>query len=187
MYCYGLATLAAGSLLGAQAPAQTPKPQKCAGAAGELRRRGLRRLRPGAGGGPLGGRLRQEPGEGGLPAAGGRPAGEIETFERRADAPASIAVFQDLLGSMENGGKLGPEPGGGALLPRQGAPGDEFALATFASGNTQVEVPFTANLATLRESVGLWRAGGTTASTTRCRSCPRSPRRGTTRNGSRSL
>jgi len=45
----------------------------------------------------------------------------------------------------------------------QAKPGDELALATFASGNIQVEVPFTENLSTLREAVGLWEASGTTA------------------------
>lgn len=92
----------------------------------------------------------------------GRPA-EVESFERRADAPASIAVFQDLSGSMENGGKLELSRDVVRYFLDKALPGDEIALATFASGTTEVEVPFTSNLAALRESVGLWRASGTTA------------------------
>jgi Ca-activated chloride channel family protein len=88
---------------------------------------------------------------------------EVESFERRADAPASVAVFQDLSGSMENGGKLELSRDVVRYFLDKALPGDEFALATFASGNTQVEVPFTANLATLREALGTWQASGTTA------------------------
>src|SRR5882757_10407313 len=35
----------------------------------------------------------------------GKPVA-IESFERRADAPASVILLQDLSGSMANGGKL---------------------------------------------------------------------------------
>ena len=42
-------------------------------------------------------------------------------------------------------------------------PGDEYALATFASGRTTVEVPFTEDHGAHREAVSLWRAYGTTA------------------------
>jgi Ca-activated chloride channel family protein len=87
----------------------------------------------------------------------------IESFERRADAPASIAVFQDLSGSMENGGKLETSRAVVRYFLDNAQAGDELALATFASGTTQVEVPFTSDISALREAVGLWRAYGTTA------------------------
>jgi Ca-activated chloride channel family protein len=87
----------------------------------------------------------------------------IESFEQRADAPASIAVFQDLSGSMANGGKLGLSQDVVRYFLDKAVPGDELALATFASGRTLVEVPFTADISALREAVGLWQAYGTTA------------------------
>jgi len=92
----------------------------------------------------------------------GRPAA-IESFEQRADAPASVAVFQDLSGSMQNGGKLELSRDVVRYFLDQAKPGDELALATFASGNIQVEVPFTENISTLRQAVNLWEAYGTTA------------------------
>jgi len=87
----------------------------------------------------------------------------IESFEQRADAPASIAVFQDLSGSMQNGAKLELSRSVVRYFLDQAQQGDELALATFANGKTQVEVPFTADIAALREAVGLWQASGTTA------------------------
>jgi Ca-activated chloride channel family protein len=92
----------------------------------------------------------------------GRPAA-IESFEQRADAPASVAVFQDLSGSMQNGGKLELSRDVVRYFLDQAKPGDELALATFASGTIEVEVPFTGNVSALREAVGLWEAYGTTA------------------------
>lgn len=87
----------------------------------------------------------------------------VDSFERRADAPASVAVFQDLSGSMENGAKLELSRGVVRYFLDKALAGDEFALATFASGDLQVEVPFTADLAAVRESVQGWKAYGTTA------------------------
>jgi len=87
----------------------------------------------------------------------------VDSFERRADAPASVAVFQDLSGSMENGAKLELSRSVVRYFLDKALAGDEFALATFASGDLQVEVPFTADLATVRESVQGWKAYGTTA------------------------
>ena len=92
----------------------------------------------------------------------GRPEA-IESFEQRADAPASIAVFQDLSGSMQTGGKLDLSRDVVRYFLDQAKTGDELALATFASGTIEVEVPFTENVSTLREAVGRWEASGTTA------------------------
>jgi len=92
----------------------------------------------------------------------GRPV-VVESFEARADAPASVAVFQDLSGSMENGAKLDLGREVVRFFLDKALPGDELAIATFASGETQVDVPFTQNLGTVREAIGLWKAWGTTA------------------------
>lgn len=86
----------------------------------------------------------------------------IESFEYRSEAPASVVVLQDLSGSME---------GQSIVLSRlavdfflgKALPGDEFAVATFASGSTQVDVPFTTEIATVREAVRIWKPWGTTA------------------------
>jgi Ca-activated chloride channel homolog len=86
----------------------------------------------------------------------------IESFEYRSEAPASVLVLQDLSGSME-GTSLTLSREAVRFFLGKALPGDEFALATFASGSTQVEVPFTSELATLQESVRLWKGWGTTA------------------------
>jgi VWFA-related protein len=86
----------------------------------------------------------------------------IDSFERRADAPASIVFLQDLSGSMA---------GRSLDLSRQvvdyflgkAAEGDEFAIASFASDSGRVDVPFTPDRTALRESVASWKAYGTTA------------------------
>ena len=83
-----------------------------------------------------GARLRARPRPGGLPAARRRPAGRHR--ELREPAPrrrVSLVFLQDLSGSMGTGrqdGQLSREAvAASSTTPR---PGDEFALATFASG-----------------------------------------------------
>lgn len=92
----------------------------------------------------------------------GRPAA-IDSFERRAEAPASVLLLQDLSGSMENGGRLELSREVVRFFTGHALPGDEFAVATFAGGDVGVEVPFTAELSVLRESSEAWTAWGTTA------------------------
>jgi Ca-activated chloride channel family protein len=92
----------------------------------------------------------------------GRPAA-VESFEKRADAPASVAVFQDVSGSMENGSKLELSREVVRYFIGKALPGDELAIASFASGETQIDVPFTSDLAAVREAVDAWKAYGTTA------------------------
>lgn len=92
----------------------------------------------------------------------GRPA-LIDSFERRAEAPASVLLLQDLSGSMENGGRLELSREVVRFFTGHALPGDEFAIATFAGGDVGVEVPFTAELPVLRESSEAWTAWGTTA------------------------
>lgn len=92
----------------------------------------------------------------------GRPV-PIASFERRAEAPLSLVFLQDMSGSMANGGKLDASQLAIDYFLDSARFGDEFALATFGGGLTQVDVPFTEELATLRESVASWEAYGTTA------------------------
>lgn len=87
----------------------------------------------------------------------------IESFEQRAEAPASVMVLQDLSGSMENGGNIELSREAVRFFLDKALPGDEFAVATFASGSMQVEVPFTAEIPVVREAIQGWKAWGTTA------------------------
>jgi VWFA-related protein len=73
---------------------------------------------------------------------------KIESFERRAEAPASVVFLQDLSGSMANAGRLD--------VSRE-------VINSFAGGDVGVEVPFTADLTVLREASQAWTAWGTTA------------------------
>lgn len=91
----------------------------------------------------------------------GKPV-KIDSFERRSDAPASIVFLQDVSGSME-GSSLDASRQAVRFFLDQSMKGDEFAIATFASGKGQVDVPFTSDLTVLREAVGSWKGYGTTA------------------------
>jgi VWFA-related protein len=87
----------------------------------------------------------------------------IESFESGPTAPLSLIVLQDLSGSMENLGKLDTSRRAIEHFFDRSLPADEFALASFAGGTTEVEVPFTEDMEALRESIGLWQGWGTTA------------------------
>jgi Ca-activated chloride channel homolog len=87
---------------------------------------------------------------------------KIDSFERRADAPASIVFLQDVSGSME-GSSLDASRAVARFFLDKSMKGDEFAIATFASGEGQIDVPFTSDLSVLREAVGAWKGYGTTA------------------------
>lgn len=87
----------------------------------------------------------------------------IDTFERRAEAPLSVVFLQDLSGSMGSGGRLEASREVVRTFLETAHGGDEFALASFAGGLSQVDVPFTDDLRTLREAIAAWEAYGTTA------------------------
>ena len=92
----------------------------------------------------------------------GRPV-KIREFERRAEAPWSVVILQDVSGSMAESGKLEASRQALGLFLERGFPGDELAVASFAGGTTQVEVPFTTDLGAVREAMAAWEAYGTTA------------------------
>lgn len=92
----------------------------------------------------------------------GRPVA-IRDFERRAEAPISLVVLQDVSGSMEALGKLAASRRAITRLIGQARPGDELALASFAGESARVDVPFTEDHAALQEAVASWEAYGTTA------------------------
>lgn len=85
----------------------------------------------------------------------------FESFERRNDAPISVVFLQDLSGSMV-GEKLEASREVVRYFLDSASIADEFAIASFAGGETYVEVPFTSDLDALRQSLATWEAYGTT-------------------------
>jgi len=92
----------------------------------------------------------------------GRQA-RIQDFEPRAEVPRSLVFLQDLSGSMAIGGRLEASREAVGYFLDRAKFGDEFAIATFAGQTTAVDVPYTEEIATLRESVAGWEAYGRTA------------------------
>jgi Ca-activated chloride channel family protein len=84
-------------------------------------------------------------------------------FEPRGEAPWSVVFLQDLSGSMGVGGRLEASHEAIDYFLDAARPGDEFALATFAGEDTNIDVPFTEDLLALRESVDSWEGYGKTA------------------------
>lgn len=91
----------------------------------------------------------------------GQPTPIVE-FERRAEAPLSLLFLQDLSGSMGLVNKLEASQWAARFFLDAAKYGDEFAIVTFGSGTTQVDVPFTEELDPLRESVASWNGWGKT-------------------------
>jgi Ca-activated chloride channel family protein len=87
----------------------------------------------------------------------------IESFDSSTDVPLSLVWLQDLSGSMANGGKLAAGRRALELFLTRSQPSDTFALATFAGGRLEVEVPFTSDRQALREAADRWRGWGTTS------------------------
>jgi VWFA-related protein len=92
----------------------------------------------------------------------GRPAA-FDSFESRADAPASLVLLQDLSGSMDAGNRLTWSRDAARFFLDSAASGDEFAIATFSEGEQRIDVPFTKDLGALREAVATWKPWGKTA------------------------
>lgn len=92
----------------------------------------------------------------------GKPV-KIESFEKRAEAPASVVFLQDLSGSMANAGKLQQSQQVVRYFLDRALTGDEYAIASFAGLGMEVEVPFTSQITTVREAVAAWKPYGTTA------------------------
>jgi VWFA-related protein len=92
----------------------------------------------------------------------GKPV-KIESFENDASAPVSLVFLQDLSGSMAEPGKMESARGTLDCFLDTARKTDELALASFASGSTQVDVPLTSDASALRESMAVWEPWGTTA------------------------
>lgn len=91
----------------------------------------------------------------------GKPV-KIESFENDSGAPLSLVFLQDLSGSMAEPGKMASSREAFDCFLDTARDGDEIALATFASGQTEIDVPLSRNAAPLREAMELWEPYGTT-------------------------
>jgi Ca-activated chloride channel family protein len=87
----------------------------------------------------------------------------FQDFEPRGEAPWSLVFLQDLSGSMGIGGRLEASQQTLDYFLESARPGDEFALATFAGEDTNIDVPFTEDIGPVRESVASWEGYGKTA------------------------
>jgi VWFA-related protein len=91
----------------------------------------------------------------------GRPV-EIESFENDSGAPLSLVFMQDLSGSMAETEKMASSRETLDCFLDTARQSDELALATFAGGQTAIDVPLTSDVAAVRESMELWEPYGTT-------------------------
>lgn len=91
----------------------------------------------------------------------GRPVA-IESFDSSHDAATSLVWLQDISGSMANGGKLEASREAFRYFIERAREEDEVAIATFAGGLIEVEVPFTSDREALLEAAERWRGYGTT-------------------------
>jgi VWFA-related protein len=91
----------------------------------------------------------------------GRPIA-IESFEDDLRAPMSLVFLQDLSGSMADPGKMAASREALDCFIDTLRSGDEMALASFASGRTEVDVPLAREGTALREAMALWKPWGTT-------------------------
>ena len=86
----------------------------------------------------------------------------IESFEDDLDAPLSLIFLQDLSGSMADPGKMETSTESLDCFVDTLRSGDEMALASFASGRTEVEVPLAREPTAIREAMAMWEPWGTT-------------------------
>jgi VWFA-related protein len=91
----------------------------------------------------------------------GKPV-KIESFENDSGAPLSLVFLQDLSGSMAEAEKMASSRESLDCFLDTARKADEVALATFAGGQTEIDVPLTNDVATIRESMSLWEPYGTT-------------------------
>jgi Ca-activated chloride channel family protein len=87
----------------------------------------------------------------------------IQSFDENSEAPTSLVLLQDLSGSMSTNRRIERSQEVARFFLSHALPGDEFAIATFANGRGQVEVPFTTDASALEDAVSRWEGYGTTA------------------------
>lgn len=88
---------------------------------------------------------------------------DFESFQPSVENPSTLLLFQDLSGSMANGGKLEASRRAAHCLLDQSRDGDQMAVVTFAAGKTFIETPITPELEVIAELVESWEGYGSTA------------------------
>ena len=88
---------------------------------------------------------------------------EVESFDEGGAAPVTLLVLQDLSGSMANGGKLTLSKFAIERILTGNLPGDQYSLASFASGKLKTDVPFTEEIVDIENSISAWKPSGVTA------------------------
>lgn len=88
---------------------------------------------------------------------------DVGDLQRDRDDPSTLLLFQDLSGSMSNGGKIEASQRAARCLLDQARPGDQMAVVTFAAGKTFVEVPITPQLDEVSARIDDWDGYGSTA------------------------
>jgi len=91
----------------------------------------------------------------------GKPV-KIESFENDSGAPLSLVFMQDLSGSMAEAEKMASSRESLDCFLDTARKSDELALATFAGGETEIEVPLTSQVGAVREAMEIWEPYGTT-------------------------
>ena len=86
----------------------------------------------------------------------------FESFEVGTTAPVSVLFLQDLSGSMANADKLQLSRLTIERLLGQARTGDQFALASFADGHLNLDIPFSGEPDLIDKAMPLWRPYGVT-------------------------
>ena len=86
----------------------------------------------------------------------------FESFEVGATAPVSIMFLQDLSGSMANAEKLHFSRLAIEQLLGDARTGDQFALATFADGTLEMDIPYSDDPDLIDKAIPLWKPYGVT-------------------------
>ncbi len=86
----------------------------------------------------------------------------FESFEIGATAPVSVLFLQDLSGSMANADKLALSRLAIGRLLQEARPSDQFALASFADGALDLQIPYSSDPDLIDKAMPLWRPYGVT-------------------------
>ncbi len=87
----------------------------------------------------------------------------FEDFQAAVEEPSTLLLFQDLSGSMANGGKLAASQRAARCFVAQARPQDRMSVVTFAAGKTLIETPATSEMEVISELIDGWQGYGSTA------------------------
>lgn len=87
----------------------------------------------------------------------------FDDFQAAMEEPSTLLLFQDLSGSMANGGKLAASRRAARCLVARARPEDRISVVTFAAGKTFIETPATSEMEVIHELIDGWQGYGSTA------------------------